>query len=58
MSQFSPDRKMRRDDVEDEGWYRGGDDWGSRDRDGNRFLMIIVTKKTQFFHKNIFLIQC
>ncbi|XP_023341584.1 uncharacterized protein LOC111711447 [Eurytemora carolleeae] len=24
---------MRRDEVEDEGWYRGGDDWGSRDRD-------------------------
>lgn len=49
---------MRRDDVEYEGWYRGGDDWGSRDRDENRFLMIIVTKKTQFFTQKYFLIKC
>lgn len=49
---------MRRDDVEYEGWNRGGDDWGSRDRDENRFLMIIVTKKTQFFTQKYFLIKC
>ena len=46
---------MRRDEVENEGWYRGGDDvedegryrggdeWGSRARNGNRLSRLFTT---------------